>query len=62
MFVETLPFPYYGMLIVNAFMEFGDLMYSMGRIEDDIKRGKIMDTGATMLGKKGNIPNKHVEE
>ena len=26
------------MLIVNAFVEFGDLMYSVGRIEDGIKR------------------------
>ena len=40
MFVDTLPSPYYGMLIVNNFMEFGDLMYSVGRIEDGIKRGK----------------------
>ena len=62
MFVDTLPSPYYDMLIVNAFMEFGDLMYSVGRIEDGVKRGKIVDTRATTLGKKGNVPNKHVEE
>ena len=59
MFVDTLPSPYYDMLIVNTFMEFGDLMYSVGRIEDGIKRGRIVDTGATS---KGNVPNKHVEE
>ena len=59
MFVDTLPFPYYDMLIVNTFVEFGDLMYSVGRIEDGIKRGRIVDTGATT---KGNVPNKHVEE
>ena len=29
MFVDTLPFPYYDMLVVNAFMEFKDLMYSV---------------------------------
>ena len=44
MFVDTLPFPYYDMLIVNTFIEFGDLMYFVGRIEDGIKRGRIVDT------------------
>ena len=62
MFVDTLPFPYYDMLVVNAFMEFGDLMYSVGRIEDGIKKGKIVDIETTTFGKKGNVPNKHVEE
>ena len=62
MFVDTLPSPYYDMLVVNAFVEFGDLMYSVGRIEDGIKRGKIVDTKATTFGNKGNVPNKHVEE
>ena len=50
------------MLVVNTFMEFGDLMYSVGRIEDDIKKGKIVDIETTMFGKKGNVPNKYVEE
>ena len=40
MFVDTLPFPYYDMLIVNTFVEFGDLMYSVGRIEDGIKKNR----------------------
>ena len=62
MFVDTLPFPYYDMLVINAFMEFGDLMYSLGRIEDGIKKGKIMDIETTTFGKKGKVPNKHVEE
>ena len=62
MFVDTLPSPYYGMLIVNTFVEFRDLMYSVGRIEDGIKRGRIVDVGATTFGKKGNVPNMHVEE
>ena len=52
MFVDTLPSPYYDMLIVNTFMEFGDLMYSVGRIEDGIKRGRIVDIGASMTKKK----------
>ena len=59
MFVDTLPSPYYDMLIVNTLVEFRDLMYSVGRIKDGIKRGRIVDTGATT---KGNVPNKHVEE
>ena len=49
MFVDTLPSPYYDMLVVNAFVEFGDLMYSVGRIEDGIKRGKIMDIRASTM-------------
>ena len=50
MFVDTLPSPYYDMLIVNTFVEFGDLMYSVGRIEDGIKRGRIVDTRASKEG------------
>ena len=38
MFVDTLPSPYYDMLVVNVFVEFGDLMYSMERIEDGIRK------------------------
>ena len=38
MFVDTLPSSYYDMLIVNTFMEFRDLMYSVGRIEYGIKK------------------------
>ena len=33
-FVDTLPSPYYDMLVGNAFTEFADLMFSVGRIED----------------------------
>ena len=61
MFVDTLPSPYYDMLIVNTFMEFGDLMYSVGKIEDGIKRGKIVDTGANMMEKKRFVPDEHVQ-
>ena len=39
MFVDTLPSPYYDMLSVNTFVEFGDLMYFVGRIKNGIKRG-----------------------
>ena len=61
MFVDTLPSPYYDMLIVNTFVEFRDLMYSVGRIEDGIKRGRIVDTRASMREKKRIIPNEHVQ-
>ena len=61
MFVDTLPFPYYDMLVVNAFMEFGDLMYFVGRIEDGIKRGKIVDTKASMMEKKRIVPDEHIQ-
>ena len=57
-----MPSPYYDMLVVNAFVEFGDLMYSVGRIEDDIKKGKIVDIETTTFGKKGIVPNKQVEK
>ena len=61
MFVDTLPSPYYDMLVDNAFMEFRDLMYSVGRIEDGIKRGRIVDTRARMMEKKKIISDEHVQ-
>ena len=62
MFVDTLPSLYYDMLVVNAFIEFRDLMYSVERIEDGIKKGKIVDIETTTFGKKGNVSNKHAEK
>ena len=59
MFVDTLPSPYYDMLGVNAFVEFEKLMYSVERIEDGIRKGKIVDTGASIQEKKMIILNKH---
>ena len=61
MFVDTLPSPYYDMLVVNTFVEFGDLMYSVGRIKDGIKRGKIMFTKASMIEKNRIISDEHVQ-
>ena len=61
MFMDTLSSPYYDMLIVNVFIEFGDLMYSVGRIEDGIKKGKIVDTRASMMEKKRIVPDEHVQ-
>ena len=60
-FMDTLPSSYYDMLIVNTFMEFGDLMYSVGRIEDGIKRGRIVDTGASKKERKRIVPDEHVQ-
>ena len=53
--------PYYDMLIVNTFVEFRDLMYSMGRIEDGIKRGRIVDTRASKEERKRFVPDEHVQ-
>ena len=61
MFVDTLPFPYYNMLVVNAFVEFGDLMHSVRKIEDGIKRERIIDTRASMMEKKRIVPGEHVQ-
>ena len=60
MFVDTLPSSYHDMLIVNTFMEFGDLMYSVGRIKDGIKRRRIVDTGASMREKKRIVLDEYV--
>ena len=61
MFMDALPSPYYDMLVVNAFVEFGDLMYYVGRIEDGIKRGRIVDTRESMREKKRIVLDKHVQ-
>ena len=61
MFVDILPSPYYNMLIVNAFVDFGDLMYFMGKIEDGIKRRKIVDAEANMMEKRRSSSNEHVQ-
>ena len=61
MFVDTLASPYYDMLIINTFMEFGDLMYSVGRIEAGIKRGKIVNTRESKEERKRFVPDEHVQ-
>ena len=60
-FGDTLPSPYYDMLIVNTFVEFGDLMYFVGRIKDGIKRRRIIDVGVSMKEKKRIVPDEHVQ-
>ena len=49
------------MLIVNTFAEFGDLVYSVGRIENGIKKGRIVDIGASIREKKKTVPDEHVQ-
>ena len=61
MFLDTLPSPYYDMLVVNIFGEFRDLMYSVGKIKGGIKKGKIVDTGASMREKKRIVPDEHIQ-
>ena len=60
MFVDTLSSLYYDMLIVNTFVEFRNLMYYVWRIEDGIKRGRIVGIGASMMEKKRIVPGEHV--
>ena len=60
-FMDTLPSSYYDMLVNNVFLEFGDLMYFVGKIENEIKREKIMDNGASILEKKRIIFYEHVQ-
>ena len=49
------------MLVVNAFVEFGDLMYFVGRIEDGIRRGKITDIRESTMEKKRISPDRRVQ-
>ena len=36
-FVDIFPSPYYDMLVDNAFLEFENLLYVVGRIENGVK-------------------------
>ena len=54
-FVDTLPSPYYDMLIGNAFLKFGDLLYAVGRIEYGIKKGRIANTEARVPEQRRNV-------
>ena len=61
LFVDTLSFSYYDMLVVNTFVKFEDFMYFVGRIEDKIRRGKIVDIGASIMEKRRIIFDEHVQ-
>ena len=72
MFVDTLPSPYYDKLVGNGTIDFSDLIFSVGRIENAIRKGKIMDNRPTgfkskkddmvqaITSEKGNVMNYHV--
>ena len=59
-FVDTFPSSYYDMLIGNAFLEFGDLLYAVGRIEYGIKKGRIASTRARVPEHRRNVVDKHI--
>ena len=59
-FVDTLPSPYYDMLIGNAFLEFGDLLYVVGRIEYGIKKRRIASTEARVPEQRRNVVDEHI--
>ena len=59
-FVDTLPSPYYGMLVGNAFFEFGDLLYAVERIEYGLKKERIANTEARVPEQRRNTDNEHI--
>ena len=59
--MDTLPSPYYDMLIGNAFLEFGDLLYAVGRIEYGIKKGRIVTTETRVPEQKRNVIDEHIQ-
>ena len=59
-FVDTLPAPYYDMLVGNTFLEFEDLLYAVGRIEYGIKKGRIANTEARVPEQKRNVVDEHI--
>ena len=59
-FVDTLPPPYYDILVGNAFLEFGDLVYVVGRIEYGIKKGRIANTKARVPEQRKNVIDEHI--
>ena len=48
------------MLVGNAFLEFGDLLYAVGRIEYGIKKGRIANTEARVPEQRRNVIDKHI--
>ena len=49
------------MLVDNAFLEFEDLLYVVGRIKDGIRQGRIVNVEARMPDKKRNVIDKYVQ-
>ena len=59
-FVDTLPTPYYDMLVGNVFLEFEDLLYAVGRIEYGIKKERIVNTEARIPEQRRNMIDEHI--
>ena len=59
-FMDTLPSPYYDMLIGNAFLEFGDLLYAVGRIKYGIKKERIASTEARVPEQRRNVVDEYI--
>ena len=57
--MDILPFLYYDKLIDNTFSEFADLLFLIRRIEEGIKRERIMKIEAKTLGKERNVFDEH---
>ena len=49
------------MLVNNTFTEFTNLLFLVGRIENRIKRGKIVDIGSSVLEKKRMVFDEQVQ-
>ena len=60
-FMDTLPFPYYDMLVGNAFLEFEDLLYTMGGIEDGVRQERIVNAETRMPDNKRNVIDEYVQ-
>ena len=59
-FVDTFPSSYYDMLIGNAFLEFGDLLCAIGRIEYGIKKGRIANVEVKVPEQKRKVIDDYI--
>ena len=49
------------MLIGNAFLKFGDLLYAVGKIEYGIKKGRTASAEARVPEQRRNVVDKHIQ-
>ena len=54
------PHPHYDMLIGNTFLEFGDLLYAVGRIEYGIEKGRIANIEARVPEHRRSVIDEHI--
>ena len=59
-FMDTFPSSYYDMLVGNAFLEFGDLLYAIRKIKYGIKKGRIVNTEARIPEQRRNMIDEHI--